>query len=112
MIDCYCNPYKRSYGPAGLWTIGQMIGAKVKLKSLPIMNTISCDTRVFGTCTIHNIMFRVTQDGKTITTIELEEAPGTYFTWKDLEVLNVNLNGNSSKAICGEAIVGNVICGV
>ena len=98
MSNCGC---KRELDPAGIWDYQNMIGAKVRVKSMPISNF---HAGVFGDCTISDIYFRISTDGKAITIIRLSEYPDLFFTWKDLEVLNtVGL----SEAICGTFRAGN-----
>lgn len=83
MSNCGC---KRDIDPAGTWDYQQMIGAKVKVKSMPMSNF---HVGVFGEFTVEDIYFRISLDGKAITIIRLKELPDLFFTWKDLEVLNL-----------------------
>lgn len=80
MTNCEC---KRVKDPSGLWDFKNLIGAKVYIKSIPISNLIRI-SQTDVLYTISNIQFRVSVDGKAITIIELEEIPGSFFTWKDL----------------------------
>ena len=93
MSNCGC---KRDIDPAGIWDYSNMIGAKVRVKSMPISNFRS---GVFGDCTISEIYLRVSIDGKAITIIRLKEYPDLFFTWKDLEVVMTNLD--DAESICG-----------
>lgn len=82
MSNCCCN---RETDPAGTWYYEDLLGAVVRIKST------SPGMRVEGDklCTIEDIVFRVSLDGKTITKITLVEYPNYYFTWKDLEVIKI-----------------------
>lgn len=84
--------------PAGIWDYQNMIGAQVKVKSMPISN-FSSGIMASNIYTIDDIYFRVSLDGKTITIIRLRELPDLFFTWKDLEVIKtmsygIALTGN------------------
>lgn len=52
-------------------------------------------------CTIKDIIFRISTEGKTITIILLDQFPDYFFTWKDLEVIGIVVkpinNGNESE---------------
>lgn len=95
--------------PAGIWDYKNMIGAQVRISSMPVSNLNRLfafdDTTIH---TISDVYFRVTTDGKTITIVRLSDMPDYLFTFKDLEVLNLKLY---EKAICGWGCCGNVICG-
>lgn len=101
---------KRIKAPNGTWDYECMIGAKVHVNSTPISN-------FFGTfCvsdeyTIKDIYFQVSLPGKCITIIELEGLPGKFFTWKDLQIIEVNEPKKVVNAVCGEFLCGEVICG-
>lgn len=83
MSNCGC---KRDMDPAGIWDFQNMIGAQVKVKSMPVSN-FSKGIMSSDVYTISDIYFRVSLDGKTITIIRLRELPDLFFTWKDLEVI-------------------------
>ena len=90
--------------PAGIWKFRNLIGAKVRISSMPISNlNFSFAFDSTSLYTIEDIYFRITTDGKTITVIEIEELPGYIFTWKDLEVIDVNCN---PEPICGLSYCG------
>ena len=74
----------RIVGPSGIWEYEQLIGAKVKVSSLPVSNFFGCFSGGGSNdlLTIKDIYFRISLDGKTITVIELTEYPGKIFTWK------------------------------
>jgi hypothetical protein len=85
MNNCKC---KRLVGPYGSWSTEELIGAFVRVNSMPVSNFVKgFDSS--ATYTIKDIYFRVTVDGKTITTITLNECPGMIFTWKDLEIKGI-----------------------
>ena len=80
MSNCSC---KRIICPDGVWDKDDLIGAHVKVASMPGSNFFQIQD-ADKICTIKEIYFRVSLDGKTITVIELNEYPGVIFTWKDL----------------------------
>ena len=79
---------KRLISPYGSWKPEELIGARVRVRSLPVSNFIyNFDAdQLF---TISNIYIRISMDGKAITVIELDESPGHVFTWKDLEIESI-----------------------
>ena len=93
--------------PAGIWDYQNMIGAQVKVKSMPVSN-FSSGIMASDTYTIGDIYFRVSLDGKTITVIRLKELPDLFFTWKDLEIIRTLTYSN---ALTGATKVGNTIVG-
>lgn len=101
---------KRIQGPSGVWEYDQLLGAKVRLKSMPISNFFSCQGGVSEVFTIKDITFRISLDGKTITIIELSEMPGKVFTWKDLEVIDIAVTAKF-KALCGTFCAAQTLCG-
>lgn len=102
MSNCGC---KRDIDPAGIWDYKNLIGAKVRVKSMPMSNF---HRGVFGDCTIEDIYFRISIDGKVITVIRLKEYPELFFTWKDLEVLSVV---DYPESICGSFKAGTTLAG-
>lgn len=100
MSNCGC---KRDIDPAGIWDYKNLIGAKVRIKSMPMSNF---HKGVFGDCTISDIYFRISTDGKTITVIRLKEYPDLFFTWKDLEVLQTV---DYPDSICGTFKAGSAL---
>ena len=95
--------------PAGIWDYSNLIGATVRISSISVGNL----NNMFGVDsewhhTIEDIYFRVTTDGKTITVIRLKDMPDCLFTWKDLEVLDLQYTG---LAICGLCCCGQFLCG-
>ena len=102
MSNCGC---KRDIDPAGIWDYKNLIGAKVRVKSMPMSNF---HKGVFGDCTIEDIYFRISIDGKVITVIRLKEYSDLFFTWKDLEVLSVK---DYPESICGSFKAGTTLAG-
>lgn len=105
--NCY---HKRVTDPAGVWDYSQLIGAQVQISSMPISNLPrgGAESLNVNVCTITDIYFKVSVDGKTITIIRLKEFPECVFTWKDLRILNLP---NTATSSTGEATCGRVICG-
>lgn len=111
-----CNR-TRVTDPAGVWNYINLIGATVRICSMPVSNLNNLFA--FDNTTLHTIedvCFRVTTDGKTITVIRLKDLPDCLFTWKDLEVLNVipvidEDEDFISRAICGRGYCGQMLCG-
>lgn len=82
---CKCDGYSC---PDGIWDRGDLIGAHVRVNSMPGIN-FSAFQDADKVCTISDIYFRVTLDGKTTTIIKLAEYPKLIFTWRDLEIVEV-----------------------
>ena len=82
MSNCDC---KRIICPDGVWDTNDLIGAHVTISSMPASNFFTSQDAL-KICTIKEIYFRVSLDGKAITVIELNEFPGIIFTWKDLKI--------------------------
>ena len=104
---CY---HKRVTDPAGVWDYSQLIGAKVQISSLSVGNLVS-ELRFKNNsfrCTISDIYFKVSVDGKAITIIRLKEFPESLFTWKDLRIISLP---NTAISITNQALCGRVICG-
>lgn len=110
MNNCSCNKNKRIVGPSGIWDYDQLLGAKVIVKSMPISNFFGSMCSASDKLTIKDIYFRISLDGKAITVLELNEYPGKIFTWKDLEVVELNTS-SKAKPICGTFLSGQAICG-
>lgn len=73
--------------PAGTWTIDNLIGGKVHIRSVSGWN------RVFGAdenevFTVKEVKFRINLDGKIETVVSLVEKPGIY-CFRDIEILTV-----------------------
>ena len=91
---------KRLVGPYGSWTKEELLGAHVRISSMPVSNFVKgfdCNQ----ICTIKDISFRVSNEGKTITIITLDQFPEYTFGWKDIEVVGIVVkpinNGNESE---------------
>lgn len=101
---------KRIVGPSGIWEYEQLVGAKVRVKSMPVSNFFGCFSGVNDLLTIKDIYFRISLDGKTVSVIELTEYPGKIFTWKDLEVVELHIV-SKFKATCGTFLCDQTTCG-
>ncbi len=84
--NCECN---RGLGPAGIWEYKNMVGSRVKIKSIPVSNFFRL-ADADKTFTVSDVYFRVSTDGKVITVVKLEGLEDVIFTWKDLEVISLN----------------------
>lgn len=105
-----CNNM-RIVSPSGIWEYDQLIGAKVVVKSLSVSgNFFNMCTGGRDLFTIEEIYFRISLDGKTITVIKLRELPDKIFTWKDLEVVEIN-SEKKYRPICNTFLCGQAICG-
>ena len=102
-----CN--KQIKDPSGSWDYEQLIGAKVQVKSLQVSNFFNCFNSS-DICTIKNIYFRISLDGKAITVIELDQYPGKVFLWRDLQILELGSRYRYD-AMCGEFLCGQTISG-
>lgn len=102
----------RIVDPSGNWEYEQLLGAKVILKSTPISNFFQNCSNVSsnGVHIIKDIYFRVSIDGKAITIIELEDIPDKFFTWRDIEIRELNPS-SIYRPICGTFYSGQAICG-
>lgn len=88
----------------GTWRYEDLIGARVRVKSLPVYNqltAISSDIEY----TIEDLIFQISETGKTICIVRLKGLDAD-FTFKDLEITSLR----SPKTICGdETITGTVL---
>lgn len=83
--NCSC---KRGIPPHGLWSIDNLIGAKVVIISTSIGNFLmGFDANEERT--IKDVQFRISIDGKAITLVTLEGLEGKTFTLKDLEFIEM-----------------------
>ena len=94
------NRLQRVSYPNGTWDVNDLIGAKVRIMSMPVSN-FSQLTNTGGEKTIEKVEFQVSIDGKAFTVITLKEVPGHVFTWKDLMITRV---ANSGGIIKGRAL--------
>lgn len=75
--------------PDGVWTRDDIIGAKVKIASIPAM-AFSGKVDFSRTYTLKDIEFRVSLDGKVVSLVKLEEFPDEPpLTLKDIEVISI-----------------------
>lgn len=97
---------KQTVDPAGYWSTENLIGAKCRISSMSISNyaapvgniivpsckasslSIAVDCEAYYT--ISSVGFKVSTDGKAICLVSLEEIPDTYFTLRDLCILELN----------------------
>lgn len=76
--------------PSGNWNLENLIGGKVKVKSVSIWNGLfsgGLDSKT--EYTIEEVKFRISIDGKCFTVLKLKELPDRLFTLKDVEILSV-----------------------
>lgn len=94
--------------PSGSWKFAQLIGALVKIKSRSIgKGFFGFDSeQIF---TIKDIKFRMSQLGKSMAVILLNEIDGE-FVWKDLEIISLRMP-IYGRAICGTFCCGESLCG-
>ena len=94
--------------PSGSWKFPQLIGASVRIRSRSIgKGFFGFDSeQVFS---IKDIKFRMSQLGKSITVVSLNEIDGE-FVWKDLEIVSLRMPVYG-KAICGTFCCGESLCG-
>lgn len=95
----------------GTWSYKDMIGAKFKLKSLPIsiggVLQRGCSFRYSQMeLTLMDIYFRVSTDGKVIPLFRMKEVCGKLFLPRDLELIEISPVLRTS-TICGEFVCGN-----
>lgn len=99
----------------GTWSYREMIGAKFRVKSLPLSVggklQKGCGFRYSNMIlTLKDVYFRASTDGKVIPLFRMEEVCGRLFLPRDLELLEVNkIPGITS--ICGEFDCGRVPVG-
>ena len=91
---------KRLVGPYGSWTLEELLGAHVRISSMSVSN-FSKGFDCHQICTIKDINFRISNEGKAITIITLDQFPEYTFGWKDIEVIGIVVkpknNGSESK---------------
>lgn len=96
--------------PSGTWKYFDLMGAKVRLRSLPVSEAFGMMCSGQDSYTIEDIMFRIDLSGKGITIVKLKEFPDRVFTFRDLEIVSLNPQSRT-KAICGTFTAGNAITG-
>ena len=97
--NCKC---KRLIGPSGLWKLENLIGAHVRVSSMPVSNFAALDTdQIFE---VEKVEFRISLDGKAITVVILKGLPDMIFTLKDIMFvcLNVKEEENNEESNIGE----------
>lgn len=94
--------------PAGVWDYSSLLGASVKIKSLPVKFGFAYAADELYQ--IENIGFRMSRDGKLYTAVRLAGVRDREFVWKDLEVVGLRMPIWSS-AWCGLFCAGNALCG-
>ena len=92
--NCEC---KRIIGPTGIWNLEDLIGATVKIGSMPISNfgNIAIDSE--QSFVVESVEFRISLDGKAITVVKLKNLDGYIFTLKDLIFTGVILKEESEE---------------
>ena len=96
---CECNFVN------GTWKYEDIIGAKVRVRSLPVANRFS---GISGNTiyTIEELIFQISDDGKTIVIVKLK-GTDCLFTFKDLEVISLR---PPQRTVCAETtITGRVV---
>lgn len=94
--------------PSGVWDYSSLLGASVKIKSLPVKFGFAYAADELYQ--IENIGFRISRDGKLYTAVRLAGIRDREFVWKDLEVVGLRMPIWSS-AWCGLFCAGNALCG-
>lgn len=90
---------KNIKNPSGSWNYEHIIGAKVRVKSIGVSNLFSSLDNC-SLCTVKDVIFRISVDGKVIPIVELNEFPDKVFIWRDLEVVEL-CNTSDYDALCG-----------
>lgn len=89
----------------GTWKYEDLIGAKVKVTSLPVANRFS---GISGSTIyiIEELIFQISDDGKTVVIVKLK-GTDCLFTFKDLEVISLR---PPQRTVCAETtITGRVV---
>lgn len=94
--------------PCGVWDYSQLLGATVKISSMPI------GSGLFGLDSereyeVEDVGLRMNRFGKAVTVIKLKGVDWE-FTWKDLRVLGLPF-WMWEPAIVGIPMVGRTLCG-
>lgn len=101
---------RRVKSPNGTWGYNSLIGGQVRVRSTAVTNFFGSIVVASETFTIKDIYFQISLDGKAITIIELAEVPGKFFTWKDLEVVEVGAD-QKVNATCGTFTSNETLAG-
>ena len=99
----------------GTWSYREMIGAKFRVKSLPLSIggklQKGCGFRYSNMIlTLKDVYFRASTDGKVIPLFRMEEVCGRLFLPRDLELLEVSKIPEIT-SICGEFDCGRIPAG-
>lgn len=93
----FCKDNKRLIAwnePSGAIDINQLIGARVKVRQISGRDRWSNTRSTYSY--ISDIRFRISTDGKCFTVVYLKDRPGISFTLADLEIVEINEDGQSS----------------
>lgn len=71
-------------------SLDQVIGSRVKIKSLTISNGFDWKPSKDNEYTISDLVFRISIDGKCFTIVKIKEIPNKTFTLKDIEFILKN----------------------
>lgn len=94
--------------PLGLWEYRNLIGAKVKISSLPVgYGLFGYDSEAIYV--IEDIFVRMSKFGKSYAVVKLE-GENREFALKDLEILSLPFN-LWHEATCNKFLCGNALCG-
>lgn len=94
--------------PSGIWDYANLLGASVKIKSLPVKFGFAYAADELYE--IEDIGFRISRTGQLYTGIRLKGVKNREFVWKDLEVVGLRVPVWAA-AWCGMFCAGNAICG-
>ncbi len=95
--------------PMGTWQPDQLIGAKVRVKSMSLRSSLfGFDSESIYTIT--GVGFRMSALGKAYGVVYLDGFGTKEFVWKDLEILSLDTT-LYKKAICGQFCCGGSLCG-
>ena len=78
--------------PAGTWGYDNIVGSKVKVKSMSLWNGLFSAIDGSTVYTVSAVKFRISLDGNCFTIVELSELPDRIFTLKDLEFVTIYCN--------------------
>jgi len=103
------NRFISMTSPVGTWEPSQLIGARVKIKSMSLRSSL------FGfdsdsIYVISDIGFRMSKLGKAYGIVYLDGFGTKEFVWKDLEILSLDTT-LYKKAICGQFCCGGSLVG-
>ena len=89
----------------GTWTYYDLIGARVRIKSLPVYNRLTSLSAGLE-YEIEDLVFQVSETGKTICIVKLAGLDAN-FTFKDLEMISLKprITLCSEETITGKVVV-------